>query len=69
MRPKNLCDNSNNKKIIIGKETIEYTEFEQLRKEKRALIVDVRNPDELSSYGEIPNSINIPLSLFLGRIF
>ena len=59
---KYLCDNANNKKLIIGKETVEYTEFEQFRRDESALIIDVRNPDELLNNGEIPNAINIPLS-------
>ena len=59
---KYLCDNANNKRLIIGKETVEYNEFEQFRRNESVLIIDVRNPDELRSNGEIPNAINIPLS-------
>ena len=66
-----FCDRSNIKKVIIGKETIDYSEFEKLREDKSALIIDVRNPDELLKNGKIPNAINIPLSLvqsyFLGE--
>ena len=66
-----FCDSSNIKKVIIGKETIDYSEFEKLREDKSALIIDVRNPDELLKNGTIPNAINIPLSLvpsyFLGE--
>ena len=62
IKSKYLCDNANNKKLIIGKETVEYTEFEQFRRDESALIIDVRNPDELLNNGEIPNAINIPLS-------
>lgn len=36
-------------------------EFEKYRKEKSATIIDLRQPDELSGDGVIPNSTNIPL--------
>ena len=62
IKSKYLCDNANNKRLIIGKETVEYAEFEQFRRDGSALIIDVRNPDELLNNGEIPNAINIPLS-------
>ena len=55
-------DNSNEKSIKIGKEIIDYNEFEKFRNSKGALIIDVRNPEELLNNGHIPNAINIPLS-------
>ena len=64
-----FCDSSNVEKVIIGKETIDYTEFEKLREDKSALIIDVRNPDELLKNGKIPNAINIPLSFVPSYFF
>ena len=55
-------DNCNEKSTKIGKEIIDYSEFEKFRESKGALIIDVRNPDELLNNGEIPNAINIPLA-------
>ena len=49
------------KRAIIGKDEVDYTEFEKFRKDKNALLIDVRNPEELINAGEIPNTINIPL--------
>ena len=49
------------KRAIIGKDEVDYTEFEKFRKDKNALLIDVRNPEELVNAGEIPNTINIPL--------
>ena len=69
IKSKYLCDSANNKRLIIGKETVEYTEFEQFRRDESALIIDVRNPDELLNNGEIPNAINIPLSQISSYFF
>ena len=49
------------KRAIIGKDEVDYTEFEKFRNDKNALLIDVRNPEELVNAGEIPNTINIPL--------
>lgn len=46
----------------IGKDQIDYSEFEHYRLNRKALIVDVRTPEELKQNGEIPNTINIPLA-------
>ena len=47
----------------IGKNTINYNEFENYRMKGIALIIDVRSPEELKKNGEIPNTINIPIAL------
>ena len=52
---------STNEIPTIGKDIVDYTEFERFRKDKSALLIDVRNPEELLNNGEIPNAINIPL--------
>ena len=66
-----FCDDSNTKAFKINKDTIGYTEFEQIRKDRNVLIIDVRNHEELATYGDIPNTINIQLpqisSIFFGK--
>ena len=52
-----------NGKHKIGKNTINYNEFENYRMKGSALIIDVRSPEELKKNGEIPNTINIPIGL------
>ena len=62
----NLCKDEKLKDTktqdIIGKDEIDYVEFEQHRLHGKALIVDVRSPEELKNNGEIPNTINIPFA-------
>ena len=43
----------------IGYKIISIEQFDRLRKEKRALILDAREPDEFKE-GRIPGAINIP---------
>ncbi len=41
---------------------VDYTQFEAFRKDdKKAVIIDVRQPKELVEMGEIPETINIPM--------
>ena len=40
---------------------LNYQEFVEVLKNKSAVVVDVRNPEELRDCGEIPGTINIPL--------
>ena len=40
---------------------IDYDQFVEILKNKKAIVIDVRNPDELQDYGAIPGTINIPL--------
>ena len=51
-----LCTN-----IIKLSKEIDYDKFEQIRKEKSATIIDVREIEELINTSVIPGSINIPL--------
>ena len=51
-----------NGKHRIGKNIINYNEFEIYRMNGIALIIDVRSPEELKKHGEIPNTINIPIA-------
>ncbi|TRY64020.1 hypothetical protein TCAL_05578 [Tigriopus californicus] len=39
----------------------EFSQFEQMRKNKEAFIIDVREPEELTEHGSIPGTVNIPL--------
>lgn len=41
---------------------VSYEEIKQLPKQLEKLLVDVREPNELQETGQIPTSINIPLS-------
>ena len=59
--PNYFCNDSNTKTFKINKDTIGYTEFEQLKKDRNVLIIDIRNHEEVATYGEIPNTINIQL--------
>ena len=45
----------------LGKTEVDFDEFEKYRLSGTALIVDVRNLQELQENGEVPNAINIPL--------
>ena len=60
-----LPDYSNNTSsdgtALIGKDEVEYVEFEKFRNNDGALLIDVRNPEELLANGAIPKAINIPL--------
>ena len=66
-----FCDDSNTKTFKISKDTIGYTKFEQLRKDRNAIIIDVRNHEVVATHGEIPNTINIQLpqifNIFFGK--
>ena len=42
---------------------VNYDEFEKHRKDRSALIIDVRESKELQSVGSIPGTQNIPLSI------
>lgn len=41
-----------------------FGEFEEIRKAGKAVLVDVRNPDELESKGIIPGGVNVPTPEF-----
>ena len=66
-----FCNDSNENTFKIKIDTIGYTEFEQLRKDRNVLIIDGRNHEEVATYGEIPNTINIHLpqifNIFFGK--
>merc|ERR1712141_511347 len=59
---KDVTVNSANIKSKIGKDEIDYNEFEHYRLKSKAIIIDVRSPEELRKNGMIPNTINIPIS-------
>merc|ERR1719412_374734 len=59
---KDVTVNSANLKSKIGKNEIDYNEFEHYRLKSNAIIIDVRSPEELTKNGMIPNTINIPIS-------
>merc|ERR1712025_487205 len=40
---------------------ISHNQLVEVLKSKTAVVVDVRNPEELVKFGEIPGAINIPL--------
>lgn len=40
---------------------ISYETFEKLRKTKTGTLIDVREPQELTEFGAIPETVNIPL--------
>lgn len=58
---KDVTVNSANLKSKIGKDEIDYNEFEHYRLKSKAIIIDVRSPEELTKNGMIPNTINIPM--------
>ena len=59
---KDVTVNSANLKSKIGKNEIDYNEFEHYRLKSNAIIIDVRSPEELTKNGMVPNTINIPIS-------
>ena len=60
--PPDYCRNqSNDEMAVIGKDEVDYIEFEKFRNNDGALLIDVRNPEELLANGAIPKAINIPL--------
>ncbi|XP_017140819.1 rhodanese domain-containing protein CG4456 [Drosophila miranda] len=42
---------------------VEYDVVKKLPREPQKLLIDVREPDELTKTGQIPSSINIPLGI------
>ena len=40
---------------------VNYDQMVEILKNKKATVIDVRNPDELKDYGSIPGAVNIPL--------
>ena len=40
---------------------VDYEEFEALRRDETAVLLDVRNPGELESDGRIPGAVNVPI--------
>ena len=42
-------------------EDVSYSQLLHILEDKSAVVVDVRNPQELLDYGAIPGAINIPL--------
>merc|ERR1712098_1033845 len=40
---------------------ISHSQLVEVLKSKTAVVIDVRNPEELVKFGEIPGAINIPL--------
>lgn len=53
---KHYSSNVNNNIPIVS-----YEEVKQLKNHPNALLIDVREPEELKETGQIPTSINIPL--------
>ena len=41
--------------------TVNYEEFEELRRDNSAILIDVRYPNELKENGSIVGTVNIPL--------
>ena len=40
---------------------VNYDQLVEILKNKKALVIDVRNPEELKDFGSIPGAVNIPL--------
>ena len=40
---------------------VSYDQLVEILKNKKALVIDVRNPEELKDFGSIPGAVNIPL--------
>lgn len=48
--------------VCVGlSETVSYQELKKLLKSNKIFLIDVREPWELTEYGQIPGSINVPL--------
>lgn len=47
---------------------VDFNEVKKLKDNKEAVLIDVRQPEELAQHGSIPGSINIPCKLFLNRM-
>ena len=59
--PDHFSNKSSDEMTLIGKDEVDYIEFEKFRNNDDALLIDVRNPEELLANGAIPKAINIPL--------
>lgn len=47
--------------VCVGlSETVSYQELKKLLKSNKIFLIDVREPWELTEYGQIPGSINVP---------
>lgn len=55
------------RQLLLGVQRISTPEAVRLVNHEKAVIVDVREPDEYRS-GHIPNAINVPLSGFAGSL-
>ena len=40
---------------------VSYDQLVEILKNKKATVIDVRNPEELKDFGAIPGAVNIPL--------
>ncbi|XP_041971298.1 rhodanese domain-containing protein CG4456-like [Aricia agestis] len=49
-------------KMVDPKRVISYEDMLKIVRQPEKVIIDVRNPEEISSTGRIPSSINIPLN-------
>ena len=59
-----LCQKPINRKLCSPPSSIpeiSYNQLIEVLNSKSAVVIDVRNPEELVKFGEIPGAINIPL--------
>ncbi|XP_053603274.1 thiosulfate sulfurtransferase/rhodanese-like domain-containing protein 3 isoform X1 [Plodia interpunctella] len=60
---RSYSDKSSKNKIMVDpRHVVSYEDILKVIHKPEKLIIDVRNPEEVSSTGKIPSSINIPLS-------
>ncbi|XP_026755465.2 rhodanese domain-containing protein CG4456-like isoform X2 [Galleria mellonella] len=57
-----LTNNKEYKKMVDPKRVVSYEDMLKVIHQPEKVIIDVRNPDEVTNTGKIPSSINIPLS-------
>lgn len=51
--------------MVDPQKVVNYDDVVKSIKHPNKVIIDVRNPDEVSATGKIPSSINIPCKVFI----